>query len=295
MNPRFSVVVLALLIAAGACFADNNVPSGGTLDRFSYSQYGFDLLLPRGAMRYVSPVPSGAADVADAYNCGGLGVAVMIPKLDQKDSLNIDVDRLAGQTGLGRTSFRSPQGVDFTGASGVLVLTQDMISGAPPSLQLKPGMRAKMCVYAARLPSDRLRALVLVFVGPSDKSSEVDSLVQTVLNSIDFSGLKRSDSRPAAGAAAPDAPNQGLALSPGQIALKGSVKTISAESKSLTMLADSVTAYGQTPVALNPARQKVINYSQLPAGVSVGSRILVIGPNSGTGKPMRADAVVLEK
>ncbi len=295
MNLRTLMFLLATLTVAGACAAQDGGRQGQRLDRISYSQYGFELFLPRGSVRFAVPVQAGTTDFTEAFNCGGLGAVIMVPRLDKKESLIANMDALAGQIGLGRTSFKTPQGVDFAGVSGVLALTKEMIQGAPPSLQLRPGMRAKMSVYAADLPSDKTRRLVLVFVGPAERSSEVEDLAQIALDSITFTGLKRADNTTAANTAVSDARSQGLTLSRGQIALKGKVETISPQSKSLTMLADEVVAYGQSAVTLNPARRKIVNYSSLPEDVAVGTRILVIGPNSGTGKPMTAVTIVLKK
>lgn len=295
VNTRYLMFVLALFAAGGVCSAGDNASSERALDRFSYSQYGFELFLPRGTMRHVSPLPPGVAGLAEAFSWSGLGAAVIVANVGVQESLSLSVDRLAREIGVSRTGFKTPQGVDFAGASGILTLTRQMVEGAPASLQLRPGMRAKISVYAARLPSDTTLGLVLVFVGPAERSSEVDSLAQTVLDSINFTGLKRPENAPAAGAAAPGTQSQGLTLSPGQIALRGRVESISAESKSLTMLADEVIAYGKSAVTLSPARRKVINYSSLPDGVAAGSRIMAIGPNSGTGKPMNAVKIVQEK
>jgi hypothetical protein len=283
MKRRVFALLLAAMAMASVCAAQND-----GVQKVIYAQYGFDFALPQGYVKMPVPVqaPEGWVEV---FSNGALAAGVGVGTPPKGQSPATAADEMARKMGLARTSFTTPQGVEFTGASGTITLNKDMAKSLPPSLPFRPGMTVKMSLYMTRLPSDANRALIMYFGGPGERSSQVDSLAQIVLNSVNFTGLKPGRSTGAA-----QAQTDGLALVSGQIALYGKVRSVKAETKCLTMLADRVTAYGQKPVALDPPRQKIVKYSELPGGVMVGSRVLVIGKNAGTGKPMNADVIRLE-
>ena len=277
--------VIAVLAVASACAVQS-----GNAQRISYSQYGFDFSLPGGYVKVAVPqnAPDGWVEV---YTSGAFAAGVGVGKMGAQNDPVSEADKLARKEELSRTSSRTPQGVAFAGAVGNVTLTKEMIKGMPPSLPLRAGMSIRMAMYMSRLPSDQARMLAFFFVGPPERASEMDSLTQFVLNSVNFTTLKPVQ---ATANATSQILNGTLALAKGQIALYGKVESLKVESKSMTLLVDKVVAFRQPAVALDPPRQKIVRYSALPAGVVVGSRVIVVGKNAGTGKPMTADTIKLE-
>lgn len=280
---RTIAFVMAALCAASKCMAQ-----GSDVQRISYAQYGFEFSLPKGYVK--APVPQNAPDGwIEVYTGGVLAAGVGTGKIPPGKSVTAEVDTMARREGLGRTSFTTPQGVQFSGVAGTIRLTKEMIRAMPPSMPLREGTSVRLSAYMTGLPGGPSRMLVFFFAGMAEQSSQVDGLATSVLNSLHFTGLK-----PGLATAGAQATNGGLSLVKGQIALYGKVEIIRTESRNLTMLADKVVPYGQRPAVLDPARQKVVMYSSLPAGVEAGCRILVIGRSAGTGKPMTADTIQVE-
>ncbi|MCL5104577.1 MAG: hypothetical protein M1133_10775 [Armatimonadetes bacterium] len=77
----------------------------------------------------------------------------------------------------------------------------------------------------------------------------------------------------------------------GDIELIGSVQSIAPERTSLTMLVAQIRMPGQTAIPLTPARQKTVYLTKVPASISAGARVIVIGRNTGVGKPITADVL----
>jgi hypothetical protein len=259
------------------------------LQRISYAQYGFDIGLPRGSSKVPVPVqaPDGSVEV---FVYRGLAIAVGVGRIPANMSASSAMDDMVRRMNLMRTSFETGQGVMFRGASGTFTLTKEMARGLPPSMPFRPGASVQMTIYTTPLPRDPSLMLALYAGGPAVQAANVDNLAKLVLSSISFIELK-----PGANSPATQQPSDsGAVLTSGQIALCGKVQSIKAESKSLTMLADTVVAYGQKPANLSPPREKSVTYSELPKDVAVGSRIVVVGKNAGTGKPMNADSIKLE-
>ena len=61
------------------------------------------------------------------------------------------------------------------------------------------------------------------------------------------------------------------------------------------MAVDQITLPKAQPIKLEPARSKTIFVKAIPPGLQVGTRIMVVGKNTGVGTPMSADVLkVLE-
>lgn len=289
MYMRAFLLVVLSLAAASCCLAQDTAQPRADLQRVSYAQYGFDVGLPRGSSKIPVPVqaPDGSVDV---YTCRGLAIAVGVGKIPPNGSASTAMDEMVAKMNLGRTSFETAQGVMFQGASGSFIVTKEMAKGLPPSMPFRPGTSVQMTMYAAPLPRDPSRMVLFYSGGPATRAAEVETMAKSVVTSINFIGLKPGEKSTVAQPPA----DQGFVLTSGQIALRGKVLSIKPETKCLTMLADTVIAYGEKPVTLSPARQKIVMFSDMPDGTAVGSRILVVGKNAGTGKPINADSIKLE-
>jgi hypothetical protein len=82
-----------------------------------------------------------------------------------------------------------------------------------------------------------------------------------------------------------------LPLKNGDIELTGLVESIEQSTKSLTMIVDTIRMPATKPIQLDPPRRKVVYYDALPPGLEPDKGILVVGKNTGVGKPMKADIV----
>ena len=80
------------------------------------------------------------------------------------------------------------------------------------------------------------------------------------------------------------------ALKKGEIQVVGVVESVALDGKVLTLTAQHIIMPESAPVKLDPPRRKVVRM-KADAGIAVGDRVVVIGPNAGVGKAMDADFV----
>lgn len=84
-------------------------------------------------------------------------------------------------------------------------------------------------------------------------------------------------------------------LKKGDIELAGNVTSVAEDRKSLEMSVTSVRMPGESPVKIDPPREKKVLVASLPADVKTGSKVVIAGKNAGVGKPMTAEFVVAGK
>lgn len=88
-------------------------------------------------------------------------------------------------------------------------------------------------------------------------------------------------------------PQARRALKKGEIELAGVVESIDGTARSMVMVVDEVVMPGLKPIPLDPVRRKTVYFRALPGGIHAGSRIAIAGRNTGVGKPMTADTIVI--
>jgi len=131
-------------------------------------------------------------------------------------------------------------------------------------------------------------------VGPGGQSPQIDAEVARVMQTLSIGAqpaVASASNGPGASSATASALKSLSSLKKGQIELIGIVSSLDKPGKSLVMMVSQVTSCGQAPVGLDPARQKKIFAKTIPAGVKEGSRIVVVGADSGVGKPVTADTI----
>lgn len=292
-----SVMTLAIVCQ---CAAQNGAQPASPGNAVDYPEFGFSLTVPRASTR--NPVPAPMPGVtADSFLVGEVVIVVSVgkPPAGQTPSAAIEMalGQLANQLGTQRTSYLTAQGHEFKGAVGDVKVTAEMAKAHPLAMQaFRAGSSARLCVYAAVPLLAPDRALIIYVGGPSNRSTVVDNLAQSVVKSVTFNTGKAITSKATPTASAATQVLDGkLSLNPGQIALYGEVKAIQAKPKELKMLVDTVVAYQQPVVELAPPREKTVMYTELPKDVKVGSRIVVVGKNTGTGKPITATTIQPEQ
>ena len=80
-------------------------------------------------------------------------------------------------------------------------------------------------------------------------------------------------------------------LGKGEIELTGHITSLDTNARMLVMAVNQIRMPGSKPIKLVPPRSKVIRYSDLPQNAKAGASILVMGDNTGIGKPMTARIV----
>lgn len=293
-----SIMTLAIVCQ---CAAQNGAQPASPGNAVDYPEFGFSLTVPRASTR--NPVPAPMPGVtADSFLLGEMAIVVSVvkPPAGQTPSAAIEmaIGQLTSKLGAQRTSYLTAQGHEFKGAVGDVKVTAEMAKAHPLAMQaFRAGSSARLCVYAAVPPLAPDRALIIYVGGPSNRSTVVDNVAQSVVKSVTFNTGKAipSIAAPAASATPTQVLDGKLSLNPGQIALYGEVKSIKDKPKELKMLVDRVVAYEQATVELVPPRDKTVIYAELPKEVKVGSRVVVVGKNTGTGKPITATTIQPEQ
>jgi len=286
MKYRFVTVVAALVFAAYGCAADD-----ASARRVSYRSYGFDITLPAGATRIQG------SSVVEAYQSGSYGLAVVVApdeEIKAGGARGTSAITALRQFGFPGTECRTGQGVVFRGACGTVPGDANVLKGKGclwVAAISTPGQPVRMAFFATPLPGWRGITLLLMVAGPPQAGNEVDKLANWFAGSVSFTGLKMAQETGASPVAPPVQQTEELAPGKGEIALYGKVESLRSKARSLTMTVNTVMCFGQEPVDLKPPRQKVVVYKSIAKDIAVGSSVVVIGPNAGPGKPMKARVI----
>ena len=226
----------------------------------------------------------------EGYLSGGLAydviVAPIAPALRSKAALDDYLNQMLGLTNRIQQAIASrhpsekwnvsaKNGKEFTG------ITIDDFIMDPSFDKIASDHKASISMAIAALKSDYSQCLLVSVAGPRDRRSEIEAAAKAMAQSVDNASSEASQ------AATPPE------LRPDQIELIGVVKSISLRSKSLVMNVDTVNTRDQGSITLNPPRSKTVFASGFPKRIMVGSRLKVVGRNSGVGKPVRADVLLL--
>jgi len=224
------------------------------------------------------------------YESAGLAYDIVItpvaPEFRSRSALDEYLNKMLGLTNRmqqyiasrhpsERWSVSSRNNMQFTGLT-----VDDFIMEASFS-RIIPDHKASVSIAIAALKSDYSQIALVSVVGPRGRRPEIEAAAKAMSQSVDKIGSGNTQA----------SANQGL--KPDQIELFGVVESIASDSRSLVMKADTVSTHGQANTHLDPPRQKTVLLNSLPTEIAVGSRIRVVGQNSGSGKPIRAETLSL--
>lgn len=302
-----SMLVATVALALCACLPvvaqDNGI--------LSYSNYGFSVALPT-PREQISLNLGQINGMVDSYKANNLAYVVFAtddiqPKgstarqaLNMMGSIMSAAASKMPEMGFHSLSGSNAQGIAALGFGSRV--TKTMVTKAGKSAmdwamavpaQLREMFGDDMYQAVLMVPATETGRMIfgVGIVGPGGQSAQVDAEVVRVMQTLSI-GAQPSAASPAVTTTPPPAPLKSLSqLKKGQIELIGIVSSIDKPGKSLNMMVSQVTSYGQSPVALNPPRQKKVFVKAMPADVKEGHKIVVVAADSGVGKPVTAQSI----
>lgn len=271
----------------------------------SYPQWGFSALIPESSQKQtMSQKPKNG--MYDAYTFNGIGYVFFVQKAPPGVVPQQAIEQvmqvltlMAPQTGVRRWQTNNTQGSQFSGFTLTVPQNAQTTGADSWMLQLlkgEPFATSQSVAMVDNKAKDANQYVVGVgTLGPKSRLADLESATKFLTQNIKWLNPRFAtldSTKPKTGetaVAAQVAPKP--KLESGQIALGGSVDTISSDGKSLTMLADEVTSFGSEVQKIKPARMKSVLLKDANSGLEPGVRIIVIGADSGKGKPLSADSV----
>lgn len=290
MKHLCAIAVLCLLWSKAGIGADM-----GRWDTVSYQDWGLTVQIPAGAVKH--PVPNQPTDgFYDVYSTNGCACVIAVtPVRNLPTPTAIEKliqEELAKSSGLGasrRWEQDSRQGELFKGLAGPVQLKG--VDFLPEAIgRIVAEDTAFQCISMAALGDDSSPVLRVGVFGPRHRENDITLIARGMAAFVKKSGPagKTADTP----AEAPESASWPT-LKPGQIELEGVVAMVTPDRKSLALIVEVITMPGLNPIALNPARRKLVLLRQKMDWPAVGQRIRLLGANTGVGKPMTAD--LLEK
>lgn len=303
MKTRLPIFVFALSFVLGT-FALAQV---SRWDSVSYDELGFVLQLPTGSAKQPIEGLSGTG-VCDVYAQNGLAFVVRVTPAPDDLPTSTAIEqaiqaeaKAASKLGVAkRWEQTSKQGDLFKGLIASVQLSgQDPVQAAISKI-VGPDSAVE-CSSMVAVGDDTSPILRLSVIGPSSRQTEVVTTAKGIaafLNRTQSASKTPSVETPGPNASATaqkpipaPAAKPWPALKKGEIELAGVVDAVNPDHKSLTLIVDLVTTVGAEPIALSPARSKVVVLKSKLPWLVVGQRIRVHGKNSGVGKPITADVL----
>lgn len=273
----------------------------------SYEKWGFVLQIPSGFQKQALPnqPPDGVCDV---YAARGLACVVKVtPTPDDQlaataieQAVQSQVKEFSKLGPAKRWEQDSKQGELFKGFTAMVQLNSADAAESAVG-KIVGADTAFECVSMAPLGDETSPILRVGVVGPRNRESAVIAMAKGIVAFV-----SRIESGPPATPVkvpqpkklvpelkevSPPKPKPWPALKKGEIELAGIVDAISADRKSLNMIAETVKLPGQDPIELTPTRPKKVMLRQELSWLAVGQRIRILGKHTGVGKPITADAV----
>ncbi len=299
-------VLISIAAVAGACAAGG--ARGASNSPVTFEEYGFKLEIPRPFEKHVPP-PKPGERLSQAYLSGGLAYIIKITDVGP-DSLASTVVEQTLQAQVKQASQarrwerNSRYGELF---KGFTCLTKVDLNSAPFLEKIMGGDTGYQSVSLAPLAGESSPILTIGIIGAKERSVEIDNLAEFLVSTVSTfkiaHGTKPKDvslKHPAAVSAAKPAaglsqkPSAQAALRPNEIELVGRVDSVGPGGDSITMTVDQIRLPKQGPIKLDPARTKLVYCKKLPSGAGPGTRLLVVGVNTGVGKPMSADRIEVQ-
>ncbi|MGI6295356.1 MAG: hypothetical protein ACOX3G_04650 [Armatimonadota bacterium] len=290
MKHLSTIVVLCFICAGAGLGADM-----GQWETVSYQDWGLTLQIPAGAVKHPVPnqPPNGFYDVYSANGCACVIAVTPVRNLPTPTTIEkLIQEELAKSARLGaarRWEQDSRQGDLFKGFMG-LVKIKGAVFLPDAVRQIVAGDTAFHCVSMAALGDDSSPVLSVGVFGPRHRENDITIIAKGMAAFVKKSGSVNKSVGASAGAGESAS---WPTLKPGQIELEGVISMVTGDQKSLILAVEFITMPGSNPIALNPARRKVVLLRQKMDWPAVGQRIRLLGTNTGVGKPMTAD--LLEK
>lgn len=149
------------------------------------------------------------------------------------------------------------------------------------------------CVSMAPLGDDTAPVIRIGVVGPAGKRNEV---VATAKRMAALVTRYNTSPNTAVSAAEPKpAPEPWPTLKKGEIEIEGVVDSVAWDRRSIVLKAEFIKLPGQDRITLSPPRSKHVRLKSKQDWLAAGVRVILVGKNTGIGKPMTADLIEATK
>lgn len=291
MNLRLPVVIAALFALVMTYLSPASAASGVESASVRYDKWGFGVKIPTPFARY-SDSDQPAGGLSEIFVSGSLAYLVkVIPVVpDVRTSTAIELALQAEMKSAGKkdnarrweTLSNSGGREPFKGVIRIVRVKKADVSKSPYLRDVTRNDKCMRCVCMAPVSDDFSSIICIGVIGPENRAKDIQKAATALAL-----GLTRFGSRSETVTA------QRADLDKGCIELFGVLKSINADGKTLIMTVDRIRMPGMDPQPLDPSRTKTIYVNSLPKTIQEGLRVSVIGINTGVGKPMNADSVML--
>lgn len=308
MRAGFTLAVVLLVCASASFGAVTQIPK---MRKVSFEGWGVQVEVPLLSRR-VPMAASGDVELWDLHVANEFVYFVQVVKVapDTLTSTAIEQDIQAqsnaaakrGETK--RWEMDSAGGELFKGLNYYIKPSEDLPEAAVELDKMLRGRTGYVSAAWAPLQDDTGPMLIVGVIGPKGRDAEVDNYEKYFARMVTRTKPAIAPSTvppapvtlPKPHSAAPKIESKAEtkplpALKKGDIKIEGVVESIAVDKRCLTLKAQQITLFGADPVALDPPRNKVVNVAAPAVGIAAGDRVVVIGKNTGVGKPMTAAAL----
>ena len=263
-------------------------------DTVRYEEMGFSVQVPAGSVKHpIGPPEEGTLDL---YASGNLACSVSVrPTPDNQlastvieKAIQEEIKRAGGLGAARRWEQTSKQGDLFKG----YVAPAKLDAGDTYHQEIGKiigGMSGVQCSSMAPLGDDTAPILWIHVIGPTSQEKNVIAIAKAMAALV-----KRDKAPPKVDVSPPGiepAPKPWPALKSGEIEIEGVVESVSNDWRQVSLTVDFVKLPGQDRIALSPPRSKQVSLRTKLDWITAGRRMILIGKNTGVGKPMTADVI----
>lgn len=314
MKTRLILLVIALVcISVSAFGAVAQIPLMKTVP---YDGWGIKLEVP-AASRRVCIAAKDDVELWEMHVFGDFVYFVQVVKVPANSLTSTAIEQdIQAQSNLGakrgatkRWETDSNQGELFKGLSYFTKPDEDIPEAAVELRKVLRGRTGFVSAAWAPLKDDSGPMLIVGVIGPKGRDSEIEGFANYLVDkTVKPKPGAPDEGKPATASTMPARPHMAPlgakppvikpsaassfpALKKGEIQIVGAVESISIDRKCITVSAEEITLFKSLPVKLNPPRRKVLLLNTLPERIASGARVVVVGVNTGVGKPMKADFI----
>lgn len=282
-------LVLALILASACALAQAD-----KWETVRYEKWQAGVQIPSARSKHDLPAqPEGT--MCELYAIGELACYIKITPTPETELASTAIERaIQAETrqseklgAVKRWEQNSKQGDLFKGFTGPIKLD----GGDPFQAEISRiigGDTGIECVSMAPLGDDTAPIIRIGVIGPPNKQNEVVATARgmaALVTRYNISSGTHASPEPE------PAPKPRPTLKKGDIEIEGVVTSVAADRKSVVLNAEFIRLPGQDRIALSPPRTKQVRLKSRLDWIVQGTRVILIGKNTGIGRPMTADVI----